>query len=296
MMGQNLARKFAKKPAGVPLADRQERSSVVYKKLKQDDFLKLNRSMALHHIIETAQTIDRHWPSPEGFSYLLKLLGWCQEHSQQDVQDLASRAHVWQHVEMKYEHFLGVLVPLERDYARAVVDHDIMPSSLDRSRQEQLQRWPLQVVCDNIRSAFNVGAMFRSADCLGIESIHLCGYTSNPENIKTRKAAMGADQWVSWQWHAHSLDAIRQLKEQGLSIIALETVQDSPSIYEFDWPKPCALLLGNERHGLPADLLQAADHICHIPVYGYKNSLNIATAFALAAGEVVRQWRHHDSK
>ncbi|MFW7381255.1 MAG: RNA methyltransferase [Oligoflexus sp.] len=260
------------------------------KNLSQQEFLKLNRSMALHHIIETAQDIDRHWPHQDGLNYLLKLLQWCAHHPQQEVQNLGSHSHVWRHEQMSYEHFLGVLVPLERDYAKAVVDHDFIPSFADHQDPTKVRRSPLHAICDNIRSAFNIGAMFRSADCLGLESIHLCGYTATPENSKTKKAAMGSDQWVNWQWHAHSRDAVQHFKQQGIPVIALETLPHSPSIYQYSWPKPCALLLGNERHGLAPDLLQEVDQVCHIPVYGYKNSLNIGTAFALAAGEIIRQW------
>lgn len=266
------------------------------RKLSRDEFLKLNRGMALHHIIETAQSVDRQWPCSEGLGYLLELLSWCQTHPQEEVQKLASRTHVWQKSDMSYEHFLGVLVPLERDYARAVVDHDFIPSTSDNFNIQKVKRWPLHLICDNIRSAFNVGSMLRSADCIGLESAHLCGYTASPNNSKTKKAAMGADEWVNWQWHAHTRDAIQQLKDKGICVVALETIPNTPSIYQFSWPKPAAILLGNERHGLAPDLLQEADQICHIPVYGFKNSLNIATAFALTAAEVVRQWNQEEGQ
>lgn len=259
--------------------------------IEKSGFLKLNRAMALSFVIKLAQSLDRGWPNPSLLARLIEVLRWCQGHPQDDVRQLAARAHVWKRPDMSYEHFLAVLVPLERDYAKAVVDDDFLAHEGDQDpSQVKIQRWPLHVICDNIRSSFNVGSIFRSADCLGVEQVHLSGYTAKPDHPKTLKAAMGTERWVQWQWYAHGKDAITAVQKSGLPVIAIETLAHAPSIYQFSWPRRCALMFGNERHGLAADLIRAADHVCQIPVYGYKNSLNIATAFALTAGEVVRHW------
>lgn len=262
--------------------------------LERSVFLKLNQAMALRHLVEIAQHIDRHWPQPSKLDYLGTLCQWAGEHSGPILRELTASNRLWQSQAISYEHFLAILVPIERAYSRGVVDADILINTQDKAFDRELHRWPLQVICDNLRSAFNVGSIFRTADCLGLEKIYLCGYTASPEHDKTRKAALGAEAFMDWEWQAHSLNLVQDLKAKGYPVIALETVADAPTIYEKKWQQPSVLLMGNERHGLPSKLLTEVDEVCRIPVYGYKNSLNIATAFAITAAEIVRQWTNKD--
>lgn len=119
------------------------------------------------------------------------------------------------------------------------------------------------------------------------------GYTATPADSKTQtnRAAMGADTLVAWQYKAHVLDAVREAHCRGVPVYALETVDGAASVHEFQFPSPCGLVLGNERHGLEADVIAACTAPIRIPCYGAKNSLNVGVAFVICAFEIARQWR-----
>ncbi len=148
------------------------------------------------------------------------------------------------------------------------------------------------IIVDNLRSAFNVGSIFRTSECLfgPVASIVLTGYTATPEDTATRKSAMGMDQVVPWSWVQTVDEAISDAKAQGLTVVALETVEGSPVVHDFVFPRKCALLLGNERHGLEARHINLCDATVQIPCRGVKNSLNVGTAFGICAYEMTRQW------
>ena len=157
----------------------------------------------------------------------------------------------------------------------------------------QVQKFPFVVILDNLRSAFNVGAIFRSAECMGASKIHLCGYTATPADDQTKKATMGSHEAIPWEHHGDIKQLLQGMREQQLPVIALETVQDQRTLHTFQFPAVgtgCALLVGNERHGLEPDVLGLCTHIVCIPCFGVKNSLNVGSAFSIAAYEVVRQW------
>lgn len=138
------------------------------------------------------------------------------------------------------------------------------------------------LVLDNLRSAFNVGSLFRSAEAFGVKTLHLCGYTASPENSKTAKAALGADHWVSYQAWDNTLDCLENLKEQGFTLYALETAQNATSLEDIKPSKKCALILGNERYGLAEPVLKRSDFLLTIPLIGRKNSLNVAVCGAIS--------------
>jgi tRNA G18 (ribose-2'-O)-methylase SpoU len=137
-------------------------------------------------------------------------------------------------------------------------------------------------VADSLRSAFNVGGLFRTAECFGAESVWLCGYSATPEHPHVAEAALGADRLVPWRACSRTTDAIGDLRRAGRAVVALETVDGAPDLTVFRWSFPCALLLGNERFGLGPDLVAQADACVRIPVFGRKNSLNVVSAAAIA--------------
>jgi tRNA G18 (ribose-2'-O)-methylase SpoU len=96
---------------------------------------------------------------------------------------------------------------------------------------------------------------------------------------------MGAQALVPWQAYARLGEAARDLRQSGFRLVALETASDAVDLYQMQWPEKCALLVGNERFGLGAEALREADAVCRIPMLGQKNSLNVASALAIAAFE-----------
>ncbi len=141
------------------------------------------------------------------------------------------------------------------------------------------------VVCDNIRSTFNVGAIFRTADAAGVTKIYLCGYTPCPPRYEIEKVALGAEKTVLWEHAAQTWRLLERLKTQGIQIVALENNLALPTTdyRQFAPQFPIALVLGNEVTGLSAALLKRANAILTLPMHGHKESLNVAVAFGIAA-------------
>ncbi len=144
----------------------------------------------------------------------------------------------------------------------------------------------LHVLLDNIRSAWNVGSILRTADGFGFEHAYLCGITPTPDQAEVRKTAVGAEEFVTWSAHRNGLEQVRTLQEDGWQILALEKTKNSfPIQAEMKRLRqtPSVLVLGNEITGIDPDILELADHVGHLPMHGQKRSLNVAVAFAAAA-------------
>ena len=145
--------------------------------------------------------------------------------------------------------------------------------------------WKIFAILHNIRSCYNVGAIFRVADAIKIEKIFLTGYTptpkTNPEKIK--KTALGAENFVKWEYKKKVSEAIEQLKSQKVKIVALETEKSALPYFKFKPKFPLAILVGNEVRGIDKRTLKKADFVLKIPMFGKKESLNVAVAFSIVA-------------
>ncbi len=143
----------------------------------------------------------------------------------------------------------------------------------------------LEVLLDNIRSTFNVGAMFRTADGAGVRCLHLSGITPTPRNPRTAKTALGAEFKVPWSYAPNGLSAAQEMKASGLSLWALEGGADSLSLFDaLPAPAdvPLGLVVGNEVSGVDPAILALCDRTVHLPMQGYKRSLNVSIAFGIA--------------
>ena len=143
---------------------------------------------------------------------------------------------------------------------------------------------------DNIRSAYNVGSIFRTADGAGATRIFLCGFTPTPENPKVLKTSLGAEKTIEWEYCKQTWRIIDKLKAEGLWTIALETTKNSKNIFQRSSivDRPLALIVGNEVKGVRASLLKRADQVVHIPMRGEKESLNVAVAAGIAVYEILK--------
>jgi|YNPNPStandDraft_1061719.scaffolds.fasta_scaffold04560_2 23S rRNA (guanosine2251-2'-O)-methyltransferase len=144
---------------------------------------------------------------------------------------------------------------------------------------------PLEVLLDNIRSALNVGSIFRSADGAGAQHLYLCGVTPAPGDTQIAKTALGAEFAVPWSSHWNGVEIACALKEQGKKLWALENSAGSQSIFELSCEPahfPIVLVIGNEVSGIDPGILQQCERSIHIPMLGTKKSLNVATAFGIA--------------
>lgn len=156
---------------------------------------------------------------------------------------------------------------------------------------EGITRLPVAVLLDNVRSLYNVGAFFRTADGASIEKLYLCGITGRPPKKAISKTALGAEETVAWIHAWNAVPTIGDLRNQGYEIAAIET--STRSIDLFDWkPRfPVCLLFGHEVEGLRSELEQLADTHIRIPMLGSKHSLNVATAGGVVIYELLRKYR-----
>ena len=144
----------------------------------------------------------------------------------------------------------------------------------------------VEALLDNIRSTYNVGSMFRTADGAGLRRLHLCGVTPAPGNPKIVKTALGAEEAVPWSYYRNGLDAVLSLKEQGMRVWALESSPVAQSLFQAagELPgSPILLVVGNELSGVDPGILAACEKVVVIPMQGQKRSLNVAIAFGIAA-------------
>lgn len=151
----------------------------------------------------------------------------------------------------------------------------------------KVERIPIYVILNSIRSNYNVGSIFRTSDGAMIEKLYLCGYTPHPPKKEILKTALGATESVNWEYIKDPVDLILQLKEKGIKIGALE-LTDSNSPYYNLKPDifPSAIIIGNEITGVSQDLLDLCDFSIDIPQYGIKQSLNVAVAYGITIFEL----------
>tara|TARA_B100000767_G_scaffold90760_1_gene87193 strand:- start:432 stop:935 length:504 start_codon:yes stop_codon:yes gene_type:complete len=151
---------------------------------------------------------------------------------------------------------------------------------------KKAEKTSITIILDNVRSALNVGSIFRTSDAFLIEKIILCGITTTPPNKDIRKSALGATDSVNWEFEKNTIDAISKLKENGYQIIAIEQANKSTNLNEFNiTKKSIAIVLGNEVNGVDENVINICDDVIEIPQFGTKHSLNIS----VTAGIVIWQ-------
>lgn len=159
-----------------------------------------------------------------------------------------------------------------------------------------MNKFPLQLILNDIRSAHNVGSILRTADACGVELVYACGYTPHPHapgdqrpphvaasnHRALAKTALGAEATVPMRHVADILDAVHEARAQGFSISVIEQAETALNLYHYQPRGPLALVLGNEVTGVPPTVQAQADAILELPMLGRKESLNVAVAAAVA--------------
>lgn len=138
------------------------------------------------------------------------------------------------------------------------------------------------IVAHNIRSLWNVGSLFRTADTMAVEKLWLTGYTATPPRREITKTAIGAEEWIPWEYEEKPEDVLQQLKSDGWTIVGLELTDTAVSLNDYDAPEKVCLLLGHEVTGISDDLLALCDDVVYIPMHGKKESLNVSVATGIA--------------
>jgi len=163
---------------------------------------------------------------------------------------------------------------------------------LDVEAFRQAAKLPIVLVLDNVRSLYNVGSMFRTADAFRIERICLCGITGCPPLQEIHKTALGAEDSVAWTYHKITLDAARLLRAEGYKLWAVEQVEGSLKLDAPGLVRPgekYALILGNEVKGVAQEVVDMADAALEVPQYGTKHSFNVSVTAGIVLWELARR-------
>lgn len=172
--------------------------------------------------------------------------------------------------------------------------HKLNTSELNRKTVEECrhsQKTPVIAVLENIRSAYNVGSVFRTADAFLLESIYITGYTCVPPHKEIKKTALGAEESVAWKRFDTALLAIEELRREGYTVYAVEQAMNSTPLQQVKYKneEKIAVIFGNEITGVEQQTIQQCDGCIEIPQLGMKHSLNIATAAGVVLWELIRK-------
>ncbi|MDD3647615.1 MAG: RNA methyltransferase [Candidatus Dojkabacteria bacterium] len=162
---------------------------------------------------------------------------------------------------------------------------------------------PIYVILDNIRSALNVGAIFRTCDAANVEKLMLSGITAYPPHNRIPKTALGAVEYVPWQHYESTIDAIRELNNPeaqksknptmkqyiNVAIVSVELTKGAVNYWDYKFTGPTALIFGNEITGVSKEVLKESDAVVKVPMFGQKESLNVATTVGIVTYEATRQ-------
>lgn len=151
------------------------------------------------------------------------------------------------------------------------------------SEFKQVEKVPVIIVLDNIRSLNNIGSIFRTSDAFRVEEIYLCGITACPPHREIQKTALGATDSVVWKYFDHTLDAIKKLKKEAYSVYAVEQVEQSLSLESFSPSAKdrIAFVFGNEIQGVDEEVLNQVDDCIEIPQFGTKHSFNVSISVGI---------------
>lgn len=172
---------------------------------------------------------------------------------------------------------------IEREFQKKVRS-DSLKGGPDRAPDYIANR---SVVVEDVRSLWNVGSMFRTSDGAGFEHMHLCGITGAPPRKEIAKVSLGAEHTVSWEYFKNPIEAVRHLRDSGVYILGLEKTAESVPLSQHladaALGTPMSMIVGNEVSGLSPQMLALCDVVCHLPMRGMKESLNVAVAYGIAS-------------
>ena len=165
---------------------------------------------------------------------------------------------------------------------------ELARKSVDEFKQSD--KFPIIVVLENIRSAYNVGSVFRTSDAFLIEAIYIIGYSAKPPHKEIKKTALGAEETVTWKYFKTAAEAIEELKIRKYRVYAVEQAEESYKLHSanFRQNEKIAVIFGNEIAGVEQTTIHLCDGCIEIPQLGMKHSLNIATAAGIVLWELIR--------
>lgn len=174
---------------------------------------------------------------------------------------------------------------------RKLKNKELNRLNLDEFKRKK--KVPIIIVLDNVRSAHNVGSVFRTSDAFLIEKIILCGICPIPPKNEIRKTALGATESVEWEYAKESTDCVNELKEKGYTIASVEQADNAIALndFSFDNSQKMALIFGNEVSGVSNDIIQISDTVIEIPQHGTKHSFNISVSVGIVLWDLMSKMK-----
>jgi 23S rRNA (guanosine2251-2'-O)-methyltransferase len=166
---------------------------------------------------------------------------------------------------------------------------ELRTTEVDPEVAKSIQKNPVTIIVDNVLDTYNVGSIFRLADAVAAQKVILCGQTLTPPNSRIKKASINTWEWVDWEYAENTLEAVNKLKEQGVTIVAVEQDNRSKRFYNVTYEFPLAIIVGNETTGVSKDVLDASDMIVEMPMWGINTSLNVMVSAGIILYEIMKQ-------
>lgn len=167
---------------------------------------------------------------------------------------------------------------------------ELRTTEVDPDIAKSMQKNPVTIILDNILDTYNVGSIFRLADAIAAEKVILCGQTLTPPNSRIKKASINTTGWVNWEYEQNTVDAVYRLKSRGVHIVAVEQDARSKPFHEAMYEFPIAIVVGNETSGVSPEVLEMADTIVELPMWGVNKSLNVMVSCGIILYEIMK---HH---
>ena len=150
---------------------------------------------------------------------------------------------------------------------------------------------PVSILIENVRSVYNVGSIFRTADSFGAQKVYLSGITAFPPRDDLHKTALGAEESVDWEYAEDSVLLAKKIKKMGISLVVIEQTKKSQNIFNADITFPVCFIVGNEVDGVSEKLSELSDIHLEIPMSGIKQSLNVSVATGIIGYELLRKFK-----
>ncbi len=162
-----------------------------------------------------------------------------------------------------------------------------------KEQLKKIKKNPIYIILDDVWDTYNVGAIFRLADAVAAEKVILCGQTEIPPNTRIKKASINTTEWVAWSYVSTAVEALQELKSQNskLKIIAIEQDGNSVSYDKVDYSFPIALVVGHETNGVSKEVLEMADQIVELSMWGVNKSLNVMVSLGIVLYKVMEKNR-----
>lgn len=168
---------------------------------------------------------------------------------------------------------------------------ELRTTKSSEEQKQQLTKNPIYIICDNILDTYNTGSIFRLADAVAAQKVFLCGITETPPNTRIKKASINTTEWVAWEYCETTLQIIEKLRKEvpGIQIVAVEQSAKSVPFDKADYHFPIALIVSNETTGASSEVLDAADIIVEMPMFGVNKSLNVMVSLGIVLYQVIQK-------